>query len=100
MSDRITLEKLERIVYSLNKMTHNKIDFSLEHAYQGWRLVKKGGSVNVSERGSKRETYDFIRCYMDGIELGSVLHVLKNGIANPADNPTPTKYDGSPVDSS
>lgn len=75
MNDKITIEKLERLVDSLNKITCNKMDFSLERAYrQGWRLVRNRESVNVSVYGSKRETYDFIRCYMDGIELGSWIH--------------------------
>ena len=71
MSDKITIGKLERLVDNLNTMTHNKMDFSLERAYrQGWRLVRNSESINVSVYGSKRETYDFLRCYMDGIEIG------------------------------
>ena len=71
MSDKITIGKLERLVDNLNTMTHNKMDFNLERAYrQGWRLVRNSESINVSVYGSKRETYDFLRCYMDGIEIG------------------------------
>lgn len=42
--------------------------FGLDWAYGGVRLVRKGGSVDVSPRGTKRSVSEFIGGMLEGIE--------------------------------
>lgn len=66
----ISKSDIERSVKLLNDMTGNTKKFGIECSYGGCRLTSNDGSVNISERGTKRETYTFIRAYIDGAEYG------------------------------
>lgn len=86
MADRITKDKLKRLVVYLNKITNSPSEaytktatglkpnaghYSLDSAYGGYALVQMsagGGERNVLERGSTRDIYERIYSYVKGIE--------------------------------
>lgn len=68
MTDRITRQQLEIMIDVLNKEIPGA-DFSIGGAYGGYRLERKGQSVDVSPRGTKRECYDYIRAMLEGVRL-------------------------------
>tara|TARA_B100000949_G_C14257395_1_gene441196 strand:+ start:1188 stop:1403 length:216 start_codon:yes stop_codon:yes gene_type:complete len=51
--------ELERQVRMLNNVTDG--DYSLDWAYGGVRVERAGGSVDVTERGSKRAVHAMLR---------------------------------------
>ena len=64
----ISKSDIERSVELLNNLTDNKRKFGIEYSCGGCRLTSNNGSVNISERGTKRETNIFIRGYIRGVE--------------------------------
>ena len=44
------------------------MDYRLQRQLEGWRLEARGGSVDVSPRGSKRETTLYMRAMLKGID--------------------------------
>ena len=67
MKDRITQARLQLLVDHLNKMTDNKMDYSIGYAYGGARLESHNGSRNVLTRGTKREQWELIHAMLKGI---------------------------------
>jgi hypothetical protein len=69
---RITEKMLEARIEKLNKMTNYSFNFQLEMAYGGYSLSKYEGSVTLFNSGytSRRQLFDLICAYMDGIDLG------------------------------
>ena len=53
--DRITKENLEYYVERINKLTNS--NFCLGYAYGGVKLEANNGSVDISQRLSKKELY-------------------------------------------
>lgn len=45
-------------------------DLELDWGNGGVRVCDKGGSRDLSPRGSKRETYNWIQAFMTGVQLG------------------------------
>lgn len=70
MPDRITDNDLSRMVNILNARTDQAYDFTIQYAYGKPRLHRKGYSVDVSPRLSKRELYEWIDAYLEGLSLG------------------------------
>ena len=85
---RITKKQLESTVALINRtlgmpetpyatqrddmggLVANSGNYHLDMAYGGYRLVRmceSGGTRDISPRGTKRETYDFCRAFLDGI---------------------------------
>lgn len=66
----ITIKDLERIVSTLNAEVPN-MDYSLECAYGGFKLTSHDRSKDTSTIGfsSKRDLYDWIVAYLEGIRL-------------------------------
>ena len=73
MAERITKAKLDRVVELLIRETNNTIDFELDNAYGGYRLVRNRNSHDVSPRMGKTELYYWLHAYIDGIEIGKEL---------------------------
>ena len=90
--DRITLKRLESIVGRINSvldmpespyaaqrddrggLVANAGNYHLEMAYGGYRLVRMcegGGTRDISPRGTKRETYEYCRAFLDGISAAT-----------------------------
>lgn len=90
MTTRITKFVLEQMIDTLNRITGSPLKawetvdgnltanvghYFLQGAYGGWQVQKivtdGGGTVHISEGyKSKREVYEFLRAYMDGIVEG------------------------------
>jgi hypothetical protein len=86
--DRITENDLAHMCNVLNDLTDNwrepyrKVDgklisnvgcYYISQQLGGWRLEQmcpSGGSRDISQRGTKREIYRFLRAYIDGITVG------------------------------
>ena len=53
------------------RLVANVGNYHIDAAYGGYKLVRmscEGGGVrDISPRGTKRETYDFCRAFLDGI---------------------------------
>ncbi len=64
---RTTNEQLNSLCQHLNDKTG--LDFSIDHAYGGVRLVRKHGSVDVSYRLRKGELHTWMLAFMDGIDV-------------------------------
>lgn len=65
----IKKEMIQKAVNYLNEITSNQYHFRVEYA-KGGRCRLQGFGANVSEYGTKRETYTFIRTYTEGLALG------------------------------
>jgi hypothetical protein len=86
--DRITMKRLQSIVALINStldmppkpyadkrddrggLVANAGNYHLDCAYGGYKLVRMcpgGGERDISPRGTKRETYDYCRAFLDGI---------------------------------
>ena len=86
--NRITQTQLESAVALINRtlgmpetpyatqrdekggLVANAGNYHLDIAYGGYSLVRMcegGGTRDISPRGTKRETYDFCRAFLDGI---------------------------------
>ena len=46
-------------------------DFRIGCAYGGWRLERKGGSVDVSPRLPKAQLYDWMHAFLDGVDYAA-----------------------------
>ena len=80
---RINKADLDQMLEVLRNATDHRIDFSYDQAYGGYRLVRDGGSVNVSPRLSKPEMYRWMGAFIDGVRLitpGRVNNILERGI--------------------
>jgi hypothetical protein len=62
--DRVTKSRLDRLCGYLNTITG--IEHTIEYAYGRPRLMRSGGSVEVSPRLPKPALYDWIHAYLDG----------------------------------
>ena len=90
--DRITLKRLESIVGRINSvldmpespyakhcdgrggLVANAGNYHLDMAYGGYMLVmmcEGGGTRDISPRGTKRETYEYCRAFLDGISAAT-----------------------------
>jgi hypothetical protein len=67
---RIIKTDLDDAMSALNRDTNNTQDFSYDKAYGGYRLVREGGAWEVSPRLPKREMYDWMWAYINGIRDG------------------------------
>ena len=65
MSNRTTQSDLDNLLRYLRTEQPDR-DYGLDYAYGGVRLVCNGGSREVSPRGSKRETYEWIQAFRAG----------------------------------
>lgn len=77
MAEKITMDRLHHLVEILNRETGNLLDFSLDSAYGGYRLVRKHESVDVSPRMGKTELYYWIHAYRDGIAVARELDRMR-----------------------
>jgi len=87
--DRITLKRLDSIVDHINSvldmpetpyavqrddrggLVANAGNYHLDCAYGGYMLVRMcegGGTRDMSPRGTKRETYNYCRAFLAGID--------------------------------
>ena len=57
--EKVTKRDIERRVERLAEITG--VDYSLDWAYGGVRVMRNSGSSNVTVRGSKREIYNILR---------------------------------------
>jgi len=73
MAEKITIARLRNVVDLLKRETDDTIDYDLDEAYGGYRLVSHGQSRDVSPRMGKTELYHWIHAYRQGIELGKTL---------------------------
>jgi hypothetical protein len=73
MSERITIARLKNLVDILKRETRDSIDYELDGAYNGYRLVSNRGSHDVSPRLSKGELYEWIHAFRQGVEIGKIL---------------------------
>jgi hypothetical protein len=65
--ETVSRNKLDRAVDRLNKRIPG-MDFSIGYAYGGARLERRDGSVDISPRGTKRETLTYIHAMIAGID--------------------------------
>lgn len=70
MADKITKARLDHLVEILIQETNGTIDYSLDSAYGGYRLVCNHESQDVSPRMGKTELYHWIHAYRQGIQIG------------------------------
>ena len=75
MSERITQAKLDNLLEHLNNITDG--EFNLGYAYGGVMLERKNGSVDISPRGTKRETYYWIHSFIDGFSFAQRKYVMQ-----------------------
>ena len=70
MSQRITEQMLTDAVARLNRTLDvmSFDEFEWESAYGKYRVTSNRGSVNRSPLGTKRETYNWITTYCEGVE--------------------------------
>jgi len=73
MAEKITKARLDNLVSILIRETNDTVDYELDSAYGGYRLVRNQGSHDVSPRMGKTELYHWIHAYRQGIELGKTL---------------------------
>lgn len=74
MAETVTMDKLEKVVELLNRMTRHTQDYSLDvMTGQGIRLVSHKGSTDVSPRMKRTELYYWIHAFIDGVEIGQQL---------------------------
>jgi hypothetical protein len=90
--DRITRKHLDSIVDRINSvldmpetpyatirddrcgLVANAGNYHLDMVYGGYRLVRMcegGGTRDMSPRGTKRETYEYCRAFLDGISAAT-----------------------------
>ena len=78
MSSRINQKDLEGQLEVINNLTDGTYIFNW--AYGGVRLCKytapdrHGGQRDISDRGTKRELYEFMRAFIKGIETANDLN--------------------------
>ncbi len=68
--ERITAKDNERIIDLINSVLikhGQKGDYTINFAYTGWRVERANNSVDVSPRLSKRELYQWLHAFKDGI---------------------------------
>lgn len=70
MPDKITKARLDHLVEILIKETNGTIDYELDPAYGGYRLVCNRQSQDISPRMGKTELYHWIHAYRQGIDVG------------------------------
>jgi len=70
MAERITIARLRHLVEILIRETDNTIDYELDSAYGGYRLVSNQGSRDVSPRLSTAALYFWIHAFRQGVEVG------------------------------
>jgi len=72
MSVRISEKMLGSRIDRLNKITGNRFNFTLEMAYGGYSLSMHNGRSSVFNCGytTKRDLFNRILAYMEGIDLG------------------------------
>lgn len=70
MPDKITKARLDNLVAILIRETGGTIDYELDSAYGGYRLVQNQGSHDVSPRMGKTDLYYWIHAFRQGIEVG------------------------------
>lgn len=79
MSDRITKERLASLVEHLNKMTNNKVGYSIDYSYGGARLVDKDHR-DILNRTTKAVQFDLIHAMLKGIYVMQDLYPMVKGI--------------------
>lgn len=67
MATRVTDAQLYKMVEEINESTDNLYDFSLDFAYGGVRLVRDGGSREVSGRMSRPELWNWFMAFNSGM---------------------------------
>ena len=67
---RILKSDLDDALSALDRTTGYTRDYSYDKAYGGYRLVREGGSRDISPRLSKQAMYDWVWAYIYGIEEG------------------------------
>jgi hypothetical protein len=73
MAEKITKARLDHLVEILIRETGGKIDYELDSAYGGYRLVSNKGSHDVSPRMGKTDLYYWIHAFRQGVEVGRSL---------------------------
>ena len=76
--NRITQHDLESVIKALNEDVIGNGDYDLDWAYGGVRVVQSNGSIDVSPRGTKRETLEWIGGFIKGIIAGQQLSKSAN----------------------
>ncbi len=72
---KTTKKHLNFVIDLINDATESDT-YLLDFAYGGFRLVqmvqksKGGGQRNITQRGTKSECYQVMKCYLAGIEAG------------------------------
>ena len=69
--ERITNAHLDKLLSELNFVIPGQ-DFTVGGAYGGFRVERKGGSVDVSPRGTKRECYYYLSAMLEAVRLSTV----------------------------
>ena len=67
MTYRVTEGEMKQVLAVLQR-SQPWMDYSLGCQLGGWRLEARGGSVDVSPRGSKREVTTYMRAMLRGID--------------------------------
>lgn len=74
---RKTNREIEELVAMLNARLPG-LDYSIDHAYGGVRLMREGGARDVSPRLTKGELYDWITSFIAGIDaVGEFAYKVK-----------------------
>jgi hypothetical protein len=74
MAERITNAHLDKLLSELNFVIPGN-GFTVGGAYGGFRVERKGGSVDVSPRGTKRECYYYLSAMLEAVRLSTLAHI-------------------------
>lgn len=77
MAERITISRLRNVVDLLRRETGDTIDYELDGAFGGYRLVSHKGSRDVSPRMKTAELYYWVHAFRQGVEVGRQLGRLR-----------------------
>jgi len=61
---------LDDALDALQRASNNGRDYAYDHANGGYRLVSANGAVEISPRLPKREMYNWVWAYVEGIHAG------------------------------
>ena len=79
--ERITTAPLDTLLSELNCVIPG-LDFTGCGAYGGFRVERKGGSVDVSPRGTKRECYYYLSAMLEAVRLSTLAHIREREMEN------------------
>lgn len=67
---QVRRKDLDDALDALQRASDKRRDYAYDHAYGGYRLVSDNGAVEISPRLPKREMYNWVWAYVEGIHAG------------------------------